>query len=119
MVAPITTSPLGPSPNSRPAPSRIRKDGLHPRTSDPPGGPHMAQAAFVGIDVSKDHLDLAARPDGPAVRHANDDGGIAAVVALLVEDRSALIVVEATGALEAPLVAALVAAALPVAVVHP
>jgi transposase len=79
----------------------------------------MAERPFVGIDVAKDHLDLAARPGGPPTRHPYDERGLAALVARLVEDRPALIVVEATGALEAPLVAALVAAGLPVAVVNP
>ena len=79
----------------------------------------MAEGPFVGIDVSKDHLDLAIRPGGPATRHPYDEAGTAALVARLAADGPALIVVEATGSLEAPLVAALVAAALPVAVVNP
>jgi transposase len=79
----------------------------------------MAEGPFVGIDVSKDHLDLAIRPGGPATRHSYDPAGLAALVARLTADRPALVVVEATGSLEAPLVAALVAASLPVAVVNP
>jgi transposase len=78
----------------------------------------MAEPAFVGIDVSKDHLDHAARAGGLA-REANDDRGIAAVIDRLAADRPARIVVEATGGLETPLVAALAAAGLPVAVVNP
>ena len=80
----------------------------------------MAESLFVGIDVSKDHLDIAVRPDGPPpTRCPYDEAGLAGLVAQLVEGRPGLIVVEATGALEAPLVAALVAAGLPVAVVNP
>jgi transposase len=79
----------------------------------------MADRPFVGIDVSKDHLDLSVRPGGLAARQPYNAAGIAALTARLVEDRPALIVIEATGSLEAPLVAALVAAGLPVAVVNP
>lgn len=79
----------------------------------------MADPLFVGIDVSRDHLDPATRPGGPAVRAPNDAAGIAAVVARLAAAGPAPIVVEATGASEAPLVAASVAAGLPVAVVNP
>lgn len=78
----------------------------------------MAEPTFVGIDVAKAHLDLADR-SGRVVREANDDDGIATLVARLIADRPTLIVVEATGGLETPLVAALAAAGLPVAVVNP
>jgi transposase len=78
----------------------------------------MAEPTPVGIDVSKAHLDLADRP-GRRDRQPNDEAGIAAVVARLAAERPPLIVVEATGGLEAPLVAALAAAGLPVAVVNP
>lgn len=79
----------------------------------------MAEGPFVGIDVSKDHLDLAIRPGGPATRHPYDEAGTAGLVARLSAERPALIVVEATGSLESPLVAALAVAELPVAVVNP
>ena len=74
---------------------------------------------FVGIDVAKAHLDGAHGPDAAPSRHPNDEAGIAAILALLAASPPTLIVLEATGALEAPLVAALAAAALPVAVVNP
>jgi transposase len=76
-------------------------------------------ALFVGIDVAKAHLDVALGPAGAASRHPNDEAGIAAVLALLADSPPALIVLEASGALEVPLVAALAAAGLPVAVVNP
>ena len=79
----------------------------------------MAEGPFVGVDVSKDHLDLAIRPGGPATRHPYDETGLAGLVARLSAERPALIVVEATGSLESPLVAALAVAKLPVAVVNP
>ena len=75
-------------------------------------------AVFVGIDVSKDRLDVAARP-GPSWSCRNDPDGIAALAARLAAAPPALIVLEATGGLEAPAAAALAAAGLPVAVVNP
>jgi len=76
-------------------------------------------ATFVGIDVSKARLDGHCRPDGSAFHEPNDEPGIAAVVDRLTALRPTLIVLEATGGLEAPLAAALAAAGLPVAVVNP
>jgi len=78
-----------------------------------------ASAPFVGIDVAKDHLDVHLHPQGTAFRVANDDGGIADLIARLVAAGPALVVLEATGGYQNPVVAALGAAALPVAVVNP
>ena len=77
-------------------------------------------ALYVGIDVAKDKLDLA-RTDRPSaiLTVANDDAGIARLVAELRPARAAVIVVEATGGIERPLVAALLEAGLPAAVVNP
>jgi transposase len=74
---------------------------------------------FVGIDVSKSRLDVACRPQSDAFAEPNDPAGIAAVVERLKPLAPTLVVVEATGGLEAPAVAALAAAGLPVAVVNP
>lgn len=74
---------------------------------------------FVGIDVAKAHLDIALRPTAEAWRVANDDAGIAPLVARLQDLQPALIVLEATGGLEVPVTAALTAAGLPVVVVNP
>ena len=78
-----------------------------------------ASAVFVGIDVAKDHLDVHLLPQGTAWRVANDEEGIADLVARLGAAAPALIVLEATGGYQNPLVAALGAAGLPVAVVNP
>lgn len=77
------------------------------------------QQVFVGIDVSKSRLDVAIRPGLAPFGEANDPDGIAAVASRLAALAPALIVVEATGGLEMPLVIALAAARLPVAVVNP
>jgi transposase len=77
------------------------------------------QPCFIGIDVSKDALDLHARPTNQTRRAANDTDGIAAAVAWVAERAPALVVLEATGGYERPLVAALVEARVNVAVVNP
>jgi transposase len=74
---------------------------------------------FVGIDVSKAHLDVAIRPAGTHARLPNDEEGIADIVTRLSAARPTLIVLEATGGLEVPVTAALAAAGLAVAVVNP
>jgi len=79
----------------------------------------MPPPCFVGIDVSKDHLDAHARPQGDAWRVANDDGGITALAERLAALAPARVVLEATGGYQNPLVAALAAAGLPVVVVNP
>jgi len=72
----------------------------------------MAPNVFIGIDVSKQRLDVALRPTGAKWSVANDAAG----VALLVERVRALapvalIVMEATGGYEMAVAAALTAAA--------
>lgn len=74
---------------------------------------------FVGIDVSKATLDLASRPNDASHRYANDPAGIAAALAQLQQLAPTLVVVEATGGYEVPLVAAAVEAAVPIVVVNP
>ena len=74
---------------------------------------------FVGIDVAKAHLDIALRPTAEGWRVANDDAGIAPLVARRQDLQPALIVLEATGGLEVPVTVALTAAGLPVVVVNP
>jgi transposase len=75
---------------------------------------------FVGIDVSKAHLDSAIRPGTKAAaRDTNDPAGIAALVSRLKPINPTLVVVEATGGLELPLVAALQVAKISVAAINP
>ncbi len=77
------------------------------------------EGPYIGIDVAKGHLDLAAHSSGDAWRVTNDDTGINAIVTHLGELDPTLIVVEPTGGLELPLTTALAAAGLPLAVVNP
>lgn len=74
---------------------------------------------FVGIDVAKAELVVAARPSGASWVVPNDDAGLRALLARLTPETPTLIVVEATGGYQLPCVAALAAAGLPVVVVNP
>ena len=74
---------------------------------------------FVGIDVSKAQLDVAVRPTGKRWTLPYDETGIEGLIPQIVDLEPALVLLEATGGLELPLVAALAAAALPVVVVNP
>jgi len=78
-----------------------------------------ASPVFIGIDVSKDRLDLALRPTGERWTSPNTERGIRMVCRRLRTCAPALIVLEATGGLELPLTGALAAAELPVVVVNP
>jgi transposase len=79
----------------------------------------MSPPCFVGIDVSKDHLDVHVRPQGDAWRLANDDEGVAELLRRLAALAPARVVLEATGGYQNAPVAALAAAGLPVVVVNP
>jgi transposase len=74
---------------------------------------------WVGIDVAKAHLDGATWPEIERLRVARDDAGLVALTAWLRARAPRLIVLEATGGLEVPVVTALVEAGLPVAVINP
>lgn len=78
----------------------------------------MAESSTAGIDVSKDHLDVAIRPGG-RFRVANDPAGVADLATRLKAAGPALVVLEATGGYEAAALAALLAAGVPAAVVNP
>ena len=74
---------------------------------------------FVGIDVSKAQVDVAVRPTGKRWVLPYDETGIEGLIPQIVDLEPALVLLEATGGLELPLVVALAAAALPVVVVNP
>lgn len=79
----------------------------------------MTTVEWVGVDVAEATLDLQAAPAGTTAQYANDEAGIATVVATLQQWAPRLIVMEATGAYHVPLAAALGTAGLPVAIVNP
>lgn len=74
---------------------------------------------YVGIDVAKAQLDVAVRPTGDRWAIPNTEAGLQDVRARLAPLRPALVLVDASGGLELPLVAVLAAADLPVVVVNP
>ena len=71
-------------------------------------------AIVVGIDVSKDRLDVAVRPTGETFAVERDAEGLSRLIA-----RLAPLAVEATGGYETAVAASLSAAGLPVVVVNP
>jgi transposase len=73
----------------------------------------------VGVDVSKDRLDVDAYPDPLPTSYPNDPQGIAHLLAWLRQHPLDYIIVEATGNYERALVMELAAAALPVVVINP
>jgi transposase len=73
----------------------------------------------VGIDVSKNRLDVAVRPGERMLRFGRDAAGIESLVGELVRLGVQLVAVEATGGFETVVVASLAAASLPVVVVNP
>ena len=75
--------------------------------------------ALVGIDVSKDRLDVAARPSGENWQVANTELGIATLVKRLARLQPTLVMLEATGRLESATVSALAVAEVPLAIVNP
>jgi transposase len=78
-----------------------------------------ATAVWIGIDVSKAHLDVGVRPGGAHWRSANTDSGCDELVHRVQALVPTLVVLEATGGLERQVTAALGAAGVPLAVVNP
>ncbi len=74
---------------------------------------------FVGIDVSKRYLDYAFYGEQGSQRVDNNEAGIARLVTTLKDRQVTLVVVESTGGLEMPGVAALLHAQIPTAIANP
>ena len=77
------------------------------------------EGIYVGIDVAKAQVDVAVRPTGQRWVVSFDETGVGELVSQMEDLSPALVLLEASGGLELPLVAALAAAALPVVVVNP
>jgi transposase len=76
-------------------------------------------AIVVGIDVSKDRLDVHILPGGEAFGVSRDAAGLEALVGRLLPLSPKTVAVEATGGFETVVAASLCAASLPVVVVNP
>jgi len=79
----------------------------------------MATSCYVGIDVSKDRLDVAVLGERQEKQVDNTSQGIAQLVQQMLKLNPELIVVEATGGYQRSVVEALFQAELSVAVVNP
>jgi transposase len=77
------------------------------------------EQTFIGIDVSKDRLDVHVRPSDEAFAVARDGEGLAMLLERLGAIEPYLVVLEATGGFELTVAAALAAAGMPLAVVNP
>jgi transposase len=73
----------------------------------------------VGIDVSKDRMDVAVRPTSEGFVFKRSAAGIEDLIAWLKTLSPALVAIEATGGFETVVAAALASAGLPVVVVNP
>ncbi len=81
--------------------------------------PRTEVSRFVGIDVSKDKLDVCVLPGGELSEFTNDAAGIAKLVALLQQLAPVAVVLEATGGYERAALFAMQDAGLPVTLVNP
>ena len=73
----------------------------------------------VGIDVSKDRLDVAVRPSGEAFAVERNASGLDRLIERLRQFSPHIVALEATGGFETVVAAALASASLPVVVVNP
>ena len=79
----------------------------------------MATSSYVGIDVSKDRLDVAVLGEERGWHVDNTQEGVARLVQQMEDLQAELIVVEATGGYQRAVVESLFWAGLAVAVVNP
>ena len=74
---------------------------------------------FIGVDVSKERLDVAVRPSGEHNSFTNDEAGIAQMTDCLGRLSPEMILFEATGGWQMNAVNALAARRLPVVIINP
>ena len=79
----------------------------------------MAAEHFIGIDVSKDHLDIATRPSKDPLGFQNTDEGVDALIHHLRPLQPTLIVLEATGRYHRLVLSRLLATGLPAIAINP
>ena len=77
------------------------------------------EVTYVGIDVAKAQVDVAIRPTNDRWEIPRDEAGIRKLVSQMKTLEPVMVLLEASGGLELPLVAALAAEAVPVVVVNP
>ncbi len=79
----------------------------------------ISQRTWVGVDVSKNHWDVAISGSKQGRRFTTDPSGTQQLIAMLMEQKLTHVCLEATGGYEQPLVAALHEHGLYVSVVNP
>jgi transposase len=94
-----------------------RLAGSESRIVDKEGSINMSEL-FIGIDVSKDWLDIAATPLDLSLRVSNDPAGLVQLMATVGPLAPTLVVLEASGGYETTVAMRLAAGALPVVVVN-
>jgi transposase len=77
------------------------------------------KGTFIGVDIAKDSFEFAVYGDDRHFNMSNDETGIRQAVEQIQKLSPELLVLEATGGYEHPLVAALSIAKLPVVVINP
>lgn len=118
--SPETPRVFKPEPeHGAPSAGSVIPNGRKGRVASPHVQGREKSLMFVGIDVSKDRLDVHLRPSGTAFAVPRDSDGVEALAVRLQELAPKLVVLEATGGFETVLAAALAAAGLPLAVVNP
>jgi transposase len=80
---------------------------------------HIPSNIFIGIDVSKDRLDVAVAPSGESMGFANSEDGIVLLADFIKPRDPALVLFEATGGWEMNAVRHLAAQRLPLVVLNP
>jgi transposase len=79
----------------------------------------MSSEAYIGVDVSKDLLDVKVLPRKQAQQFSNDDPGIKKLITFVKKLDPQLIVFESTGGLEMLAVSSLIENNMPVVVINP
>jgi len=79
----------------------------------------MSSKTYIGIDVSKDQLEVFVLSTGEHQTVPNTEEGIASLIPILQSTSPALIILEATGGLERPTVEGLTSAGFSVVVANP
>jgi transposase len=80
---------------------------------------HAPSNVFIGVDVSKDRLDVAVAPSGEHRSFANSEDGIALLADFIKPQKPTLVLFEATGGWEMSAVNHLAAQRLPLVVLNP
>jgi transposase len=116
---PGRTSAVPSNPNSRLVPEKDRFPSPLRQGWDKMAATAETDKQYVGVDVSKERLDVFLHPLGASFAVARSAAGIAELVRKLAQHAPALVAMEATGGLETLVTAGLVEAGLPVVVVNP